>query len=31
VAAYPPADLTVERVGDLVELDFRSVPGLLRS
>ena len=31
VAAYPPADVTVERVGDLVELDFRSVPGLVRS
>jgi FMN phosphatase YigB (HAD superfamily) len=31
VAAYPPADVTVERVGDLVELDFRSIPGLLRA
>jgi FMN phosphatase YigB (HAD superfamily) len=28
VAAYPAADLTVERVGDLAELDFGTVPGL---
>jgi FMN phosphatase YigB (HAD superfamily) len=31
VAAYPLADVTVERVGDLAELDFRSIPGLLRA
>jgi FMN phosphatase YigB (HAD superfamily) len=29
VAAYPPADLTLESIGDLAQVDLRSVPGLL--
>ena len=27
VAAYPAADLSVERIGDLVDVDFRALPG----
>jgi FMN phosphatase YigB (HAD superfamily) len=27
VAKYPPADLTVERIGEVVDLDFAKLPG----
>jgi hypothetical protein len=28
---YPPADLTVERIGDLVETDLSSLPAAFRA
>jgi FMN phosphatase YigB (HAD superfamily) len=30
VAAYPAADLTIERIGDLADLDLNRIPGLPR-
>ena len=31
VTAYPPADLTVERIGDLVNYDLSTLPGVLET
>lgn len=26
-AAYPPADITIERIGELINVDFHALPG----
>ena len=31
LAAYPPADVTVERIGELLALDFATKAGALRA
>ncbi|MCO6411232.1 MAG: HAD family hydrolase [Thiogranum sp.] len=30
-AAYPPADITIERIGDLIDVDFSALPGTPRA
>jgi hypothetical protein len=29
-AAYPPADITIERIGELIDVDFSALPGTSR-
>jgi hypothetical protein len=28
IAAYPPADITIERIGGLINVDFSALPGI---
>jgi len=31
IAAYPPADITIEHIGDLIDYDFSALPGIAKA